>query len=192
MVGWFMMKWKEFEIKHSWSKRGIFVVVAWSVWGKLQNLSKDNRWAERDSNRAPPECKSRALSLDRPLLWVRVSCYILTTLLPWQCRKQVPPKRWLPSTKLQGVKSQKTLILIPPWQLQIVIVSSWVYKHRPITYSFQVSLWETQILNNFPTFYGTRRFTTVFTTVLSLVHILSHMNPFHTIPSLISRSISVL
>jgi hypothetical protein len=60
MVGWLMND--ELERKWTWPIRGTMPAFA------TRNLSEDIRHASRDSNRAPPECDSRAL-LPRHCVW---------------------------------------------------------------------------------------------------------------------------
>jgi hypothetical protein len=37
---------------------------------------------------------------------------LLSPILPWKSKKQVPPKRWYLSTKLHGVTYLKNVVLI--------------------------------------------------------------------------------
>jgi len=48
------------------------------------------------------------------------------------------------------------------------------------------------LVKMFPALYGTRRFITVLKSARHLTHILSHMNPLHTIISYILKSILIL
>jgi hypothetical protein len=61
---WWIMNWKGFGTKRSRPSRGTVPAFTWRNWGKpWTNLNYDSRCANRDSNRAPPEYKPRALSI---------------------------------------------------------------------------------------------------------------------------------
>jgi hypothetical protein len=52
----------------------------------------------------------------------------INTVLPWNWRKQVPRKCWYLSTKLHGIISQKTVILIFTASKSINLIRLWIHQ----------------------------------------------------------------
>jgi outer membrane receptor for Fe3+-dicitrate len=57
-----MINCKAFGTKRSWYKRNTVMQFEWKNWGKLRNTFQDSRYPGRDSKRALPWYKSKALS----------------------------------------------------------------------------------------------------------------------------------
>jgi hypothetical protein len=70
---WIMMNSKGFERKRSWHIRGTTPAFAWRLGKNTKNLSQESQCPGRDSNRASPEHKSRALPLDQPVRYLFIN-----------------------------------------------------------------------------------------------------------------------
>jgi hypothetical protein len=74
------MKWKGFWRKQSWSNLGTVQYLLEGLRKTTTNLIQDSWCPTLDSNRAPPECKSRVLTVDQPLQYFVIKPFTIFTL----------------------------------------------------------------------------------------------------------------